>query len=52
MAAQAQKEIAQQRQAHVNGNGQATGSPESARDPRHAYSRAPAQVGAAFNAFA
>lgn len=52
MAAQAQKEIAQQRRDAAPGSGQAGGAPESARDPRNAYSRAPARVGAALNVFA
>jgi hypothetical protein len=52
MAAQAQKQIAQERQAPVSGNGKASEAPDSSRDPRQAYSRQPARVGAALSVFA
>lgn len=55
MAAQAQKQIAQERQTGVSGKGQAGGSPDSStnsRDPRFAYGRQPLRTGAAFSVVA
>lgn len=52
MAAQAQKEIAQDRQKSPPGGGKAGEAPDSSRDPRRAYGREPLRIGAAFSAMA
>ena len=57
MAAQAQKQIAQENRSSVPGGGNAGQSPDSSRDPgradpRRAYGREPLRTGAVFNAMA
>ena len=52
MAAQAQKQIAQESRPSVPGNGKAGEAPDSSRDPRRAYGREPIRIGAAFSAMA